>query len=279
MPSFKLHSSPLFQCHVRARAAHPMYPSKFHVPDESVSFAIDMDNYKPVEFTAESTLKHSKDPADPRQIVDELRSRPSFYAPTQFDESTGRPLNPFGRTGISGRGKLYNWAANQAADVVLTRQHHNETQLLCIKRGDTGEWAIVGGMIDAGEQAFDCAKREFGEEVLGIPEDPKESSKNSFEKQRQLLDKIFDGAATTPSYQGYVDDARNTDNAWLETQAFHIKLPQSVTETELKMFKGSSDATDADWIPAVEGNSQFDNLYASHKAMVSFILKKDRSSL
>lgn len=31
----------------------------------------------------------------------------------------------------------------------------------------SGEWAIPGGMVDAGEQVSDTLKREFSEETLG----------------------------------------------------------------------------------------------------------------
>lgn len=36
------------------------------------------------------------------------------------------PLNPFGRTGITGRGLLGRWGPNHAADPIVTRWKRNE---------------------------------------------------------------------------------------------------------------------------------------------------------
>lgn len=39
----------------------------------------------------------------------------------QYKIENGYPLNPIGRTGISGRGVLGRWGPNHAADPVVTR--------------------------------------------------------------------------------------------------------------------------------------------------------------
>ena len=72
----------------------------------------------------------------------------------QFDEATGAPLNPLGRTGLTGRGLLGKWGPNHAADPIVTRFHPQtgQLQMVAIKRKDTGDWAIPGGMVDAGEK-------------------------------------------------------------------------------------------------------------------------------
>ena len=70
----------------------------------------------------------------------------------------GIPLNPVGRTGVTGRGQLGKWGVNHAADPVVTRWKRDangkivvnpETkkpvlQFVSIKRLDTNEWAIPG---------------------------------------------------------------------------------------------------------------------------------------
>jgi len=75
-------------------------------------------------------------------------------------DKAGFPLNPHGRTGISGRGYLGRWGPNHAADPIVTRwkkdPSSNETvqikghpvlQFVAILRGDCKEWAIPGGMV------------------------------------------------------------------------------------------------------------------------------------
>lgn len=39
-------------------------------------------------------------------------------------------------------------------------------QFVAIKRGDTGEWALPGGMVDPGEKVTVTAVREFQEEAI-----------------------------------------------------------------------------------------------------------------
>ena len=66
----------------------------------------------------------------------------------------GKPINPRGRTGMTGRGTLGKWGPNHAADPIVTRwnpEDDYELQVVAIKRTDTGDWALPGGMVDDGE--------------------------------------------------------------------------------------------------------------------------------
>lgn len=68
----------------------------------------------------------------------------------------GYPLNPTGRTGIRGRGRLGRWGPNHAADPVVTRWKRDENgfliirddkpvlEFVAIRRHDNGQWAIPG---------------------------------------------------------------------------------------------------------------------------------------
>ncbi len=118
---------------------------------------------------------------------------------------------------------------------------------LFILRKDCLKWAIPGGMIDLGETAIETAKRELLEEA-GI--------EINFSK-----DKIL--------YEGYVDDPRNTDNAWMETTFFHKHL-SSKNVIPLQMKTGD-DTDDAQFKVIDENFMQY--LYASHKYLVQKALK------
>ena len=78
---------------------------------------------------------------------------------------------------------------------------------IAIKRDDNGQWALPGGMVDPGENITDALKREFGEEAMNTDAHPDRAA---------AIDQIFHCGHLI--YQGYVDDPRNTDNAWMETQ-------------------------------------------------------------
>lgn len=277
--TFQLAHSPLFSSHTRARSSHPNYPPRFTVPDDKLDFSVDWSEYRPTHFTAPTTEKHSPDPVDPHHLTaDTWHSRPSTY-PYILDGTSSRPYNPFGRTGMAGRGKLYYWGPNHAADCILLRQHNSTLQLLVIKRGDTGELALVGGMIDKGERPEQCIKREFGEEVMGVPEEKEKDSQPAaaIAEQQRVLDAIFSPANTRCVYRGVVDDARNTDNAWLETAAFMYELPSSVTVDEVeRLFVGGSDASAVMWVECGETGDKLPQLYASHSPLVKLALRLRR---
>ena len=55
---------------------------------------------------------------------------------------------------MTGRGTLGKWGPNQAANPIVTRfnpEVPGELQVVAIKRKDTGDWALPGGMVDDGE--------------------------------------------------------------------------------------------------------------------------------
>ena len=83
-------------------------------------------------------------------------------------------------------------------------------------------------MCDPGEPVSLTLKREFMEEAANSTE-KSDKSKELIEKK---LEKIF--SVGKEIYKGYVDDPRNTDNAWMETQCFNF---HDETGELLKEFK------------------------------------------
>lgn len=69
-------------------------------------------------------------------------------------------------------------------------------------------------------------------------------------------------------YKGYVDDPRNTDNAWMETVAFnfHDETGDSVGQFDLK---AGDDAKDIKWIDI----SKDLDLYASHSELIRKVVE------
>ena len=125
----------------------------------------------------------------------------------------GLPRNPIGRTGMTGRGLLGKYGPNYAADPLVTRfdPATGALQMVAIQRTDTKQWAIPGGMVDAGEAVSLTLKREFMEEAQNFKGDEgkevKEKLNHLFEKEGKTV------------FIGYVDDPRNTDNAWMEVSS------------------------------------------------------------
>lgn len=110
-------------------------------------------------------------------------------------------------------------------------------------------------MVDPGENITETLKREFTEEALNSGVDS------------AILDAFF--ASGTVIYQGYVDDPRNTDNAWMETLAmsFHDDTGDQVGQLNLE---AGDDAAKVKW---TEIDSSLE-LYASHSEIIRQVVEK-----
>ncbi|KAG5890719.1 hypothetical protein JTB14_026025 [Gonioctena quinquepunctata] len=252
------------------------------VPDDFVSWNVIWENYDPPEYNAEVLL--NKPWADPP--IDQSEYKPKW---NELDGAVnrksymgvyaivnGRPLNPVGRTGLRGRGILGKWGPNHAADPIVTRwkivhgvQEINTIsnlpvlQLCTIQRRDCGQWALPGGMVDTGEKVTETLEREFLEEAL----DNNEASKSQSERDIQMIKSFFKNGTTI--YEGYVDDPRNTDNAWMETVAvnFHDEQGHQVGKFDLR---AGDDAQNVQWMD-IDKNL---NLYANHSDFVKAVVQK-----
>ena len=237
--------------HVKARAAHPAYPARSE--GYAPSWGEPAAGYSPTVFTHDAVLQNDctkvdggwADPVGPPEPL---------------------PRNPVGRTGMAGRGLLGKWGANHAADPIVTRRDpaSGAVQLIAIRRKDTGDWAIPGGMVDAGESVSMTLKREFAEEAGNVREEEREQF-------QQLIDELFRPSNARPVYRGYVDDPRNTDNAWMETCAMHFHCSDALA-AQLKLAPGD-DACDVKWLDCDDRETDYENLYASHKSFVTTALR------
>ena len=136
-------------------------------------------------------------------------------------------------------------------------------EFVAIQRKDTGEWAIPGGMVEPGDTVSLTLKKEFGEEALNSLE-ASEEEKVAIQDQ---LNKLFQHGETV--YEGYVDDPRNTDNAWMETVAVNI---HDTTGTVFDKFdlKAGDDAKAVEWT-AITSQLQ---LYASHTKFIQEVYSR-----
>ncbi|CAG5897620.1 unnamed protein product, partial [Menidia menidia] len=260
--------------HVKARC--PQYPNstvkRCPVPDDMVDWSQKWPQYKPVCYTAPPVLKKPvwADPDigsfSPRfNAVDGAVDRTSFEGSYRVDN--GKPLNPRGRTGLTGRGLLGRWGPNHAADPIVTRwkldpsgakMNHSVSkqpilQYVSIKRKDCGEWAIPG--------------REFSEEALNsLSVSPSERA-----KIHERINQLFKSQGFQV-YKGYVDDPRNTDNAWMETVAvnFHDETGTSVSELPLQ---AGDDAGQVQWVDVDSSLA----LYANHSHFLELVAKEKKA--
>ena len=269
--------------HVNSRSTkNPAYSNKrFDVPDDKADWKVVWPEYNPIEFTAASVLANERgkptgagwaDPIDLAEISEELEDRITYHPDgTQktLKEADlivdGIPRYPIGRTGTKGRGMLGKWGPNHAADPIVTRVHPEEgLQIVAIQRNDNMQWALPGGMVDPGEDASATVKREFTEEAGHITDPAKKDRFN------QLVEELFKNGEQI--YRGCVDDPRNTDNAWMETTAFHF--PCSAELGAMLPLNAGSDAREVKWLNVSDDEPLYVNLYASHRSWVEEVKKK-----
>lgn len=118
-------------------------------------------------------------------------------------------------------------------------------------------------MVNPGEQVTETLRREFLEEALNSLE----CSEEEYQLNEKLIQAFFNHGQMV--YKGYVDDPRNTDNAWMETVAvnFHDDNGESVGKFDLK---AGDDAQNVRWLD-IDKNL---NLYASHCNFIETVVKK-----
>lgn len=229
------------------------YEQRQQVAPELKPWSAEYPDYAPVDYTSDAVLvvgveQGWADPVEPSEV--DFSQRPSFLGEVQFDGANGRPLNPTGRQGIAGRGELGKWGPNNAADpVVIAVDPNGNFKILLIRRKDTKEWALAGGMVDPGEHVSLTAKRELMEEA-GID---------------------LETVPPTEIFSGYVDDPRNTDNAWMETVASMMVVDYAPEP------QAGDDAEGAQWFNLTDIESLQEatvGLYASHGEIIQKAIDK-----
>ncbi|XP_036767931.2 transient receptor potential cation channel subfamily M member 2 isoform X2 [Manis pentadactyla] len=235
--------------HVHAR--HLLYPNapvtRFPVPNEKVPWETEFLIYEPLFYSAEWT---DKGPADPMGGALEPLSGISFNA---------MDGNPMGRTGLRGRGHLCCFGPNHTLQPVVTRWRRNQDGAICrkkvkkmlevlvVKHALSEHWALPGGSQEPGETLPWTLKQVLGRECWPC--------------FRNLL------AQGTEVYKGYVDDPRNTDNAWIETVAISIHFPNQ-SDVELKRLNCHLHACDPETAIRWQAVDKHVPLHASHKAIL-----------
>ncbi len=233
-----------YKLHIKSRTRkHAIYPERFFVPDDKTKWDVAFPKYTPIEFNAPIVLDPNTPWADPQDITKITHPIFSFEGDVSFAANSW-PLNPFGRTGICGRGVVGKWGSNFAADVIITTVNPTTHlfQVLTITRKDTGEIAFPGGMVDPGEDIIETRNRELMEEL----------SLNMADLADPLYEEII--------FRGYADDPRNTDNAWMETTAIHTHI--TYEKAQSLHLEAGDDAVGHQWTNITQGVGE--KFYGTH---------------
>lgn len=213
------------------------------------------------------------DPPHPSKV--DFSSRMSYYGIIAMDAATGYPLNPVGRTGLLGRGLLGKWGPNHAGDAIVTRWNDDgKLEFVAIKRSDNGKWAVPGGMKEPNEPIAATVIREFVEEAtrqVTASDRPHDAQAACILATNTVIDGMKEDGGEVV-FKGYVDDPRNTDNAWIETCALHWHLSDEQAR-DLHLCAGD-DAVSVRWMVAdATVTPEYADLHASHKDWVDEVVK------
>ncbi|KAM7407582.1 hypothetical protein PAMA_003348 [Pampus argenteus] len=178
--------------HVNARQFS--YPGskvqRFPVPEEKVPWEVSFRSYVPTYYTSE----------DGSDCMDGSES-----------EALDNYRNPEGRTGIRGRGALKRLGPNLNVDLLLTRWSDSKPsvlQFLAITDGHQNAVGLPGGPVESAHHL----PVTLGETTMGT-------------KLYEMLNKEM--SEGTKVFEGYVDDSRNTDNAWVESIVLNLHLDRT----------------------------------------------------
>ncbi|XP_004696953.1 transient receptor potential cation channel subfamily M member 2 [Echinops telfairi] len=254
--------------HVNAR--HLLYPSgpvtRFPVPNEKVPWETDFGLYKPPFYTAEREDKTVVDPMGScldllskinYNTMDGLVDRRSFHG--RYAVCEGLPQNPMGRTGLRGRGSLSYFGPNHALHPVVTRWQRKEDGTICRKSIKKVLEVLVVQQSPSEYCALPGGSREPGET---LPRKLKRILRPEFWPSFESL--LKQGGEV---YKGYMDDPRNTDNAWIETVAISIHF-RDQNDVELESLKSEPDCVDNKMSFTWQVVDRCIPLYANHKTIV-----------
>jgi hypothetical protein len=245
--------------------------SRFDVPVKFINWKVPFPEYQPVNYNDPSFLS-AKPPvwADSVDVKTVDFSKRLVYGTITFRD--GFPINPVGRTGVTGRGVLGKWGPNSAGDPLFTKWKRDVKgniikingkpilMFVAIERVDGGDggnarFALPGGMVDYGESISMTILREFNEEALGgLQTEEINNITSQLSQMMKETGKVI--------YRGYVDDRRNTDNAWMVTTCIHVHDETGAVFDKFPL-KGGDDAKQAFWMEFHPDVEDF-TLYASH---------------
>ncbi|CAF4398176.1 unnamed protein product [Rotaria socialis] len=171
----------------------------------------------------------------------------------RLDNQLAVPLNPMGRTGIRGRGALIRWGPNKSIMAVVTRWKSHRGQFavvdgqrileaLVFKDKLTNDWKLPGGKILGVESPYGAVCRSFNK--LAFKDN---DSEHSLSLEENDMIEHFESFARSSTgtlgptgfeshmiYRGYIDDIRNTDNAWTEAEIWNFHYGSSIVFPNLR---------------------------------------------
>ncbi|XP_055345072.1 transient receptor potential cation channel subfamily M member-like 2 isoform X2 [Paramacrobiotus metropolitanus] len=222
------------QVHILSRQSP--YPEttlfRFTLLDSYCSWQTELSIYDPKEYTKPlemypETLRYDVDTAKPNPILtsykwntidisakepNDRRSwiKTSEGAPITYTVAlNGFPLNPLGRTGMTGRGILHKYGPNHCIYLVLVSSSDDGELVTATEIHRHGMSTIPQTFIRIGESEAEGVTRLLAALTSQLHDDVSQEAIG-------IRDSAGHAVSAKELYRGYIDDNRNTDNAWVE---------------------------------------------------------------
>lgn len=103
-------------------------------------------------------------------------------------------------------------------------------QVAIIRRHGCFEWNLTGGLIEISSDELITLQRQLLEEALNLEYDVSPEMVVGYQEK---IGEAF--VNRTLIYRGYVEDQRNTDNAWIESAVFHVHDEEDLSVATLPL--------------------------------------------
>lgn len=196
--------------HLRIRGERPeSYPPRQRIHIDQSPWLLDCDEYDPPYHVAPEVLSEvatSVDGgwADPEDVA--ALDLEALAGASRWKDDLGRPLHPRGRTGLAGRGLLGRWGPNYAVTAIVTRRESSEAplEILLARREVEGDPELPAAFFAPGTDVQEALDRMLRTEA-------------------GWSDATGDAESV---FAGEVYDARQTDHAWVHSEAMLIHREQ-----------------------------------------------------
>ena len=178
-------------------------------------------------------------------------------------DAYGFPLHPGGRTGMFGRGCNLKWGPNLYHHLLLTVCKNGHVYFLGQAGG--GVVTLPSEIVKPNQNSLINTRALIRAELVYNLEPARETETET------IIDSIFSSSRIV--YEGYFDDEKNTDNAWLQTSVYHINIP--AVHADLFNFKNCG----VGWVDCGSANMIHPLVYALFLACIESCHKEAVSSL
>ena len=202
--------------HLKIRGERPStYPERLRISIDQAIWTTPCPDYSPPYHVDPEVLRNDKNKvkggwADSEESWQD--QEPDLEADFSRD-SDDKPLNPHGRTGISGRGILGRWGPNLVAIVLVTRFNKKTKSLeILLTEREADNFDLLENFVKFKETFEHAAERVLRKKVQVVPD----------QGNARII------------HDGYLYDYRQTDNAWVAAKAFlfHLERDPSIETDE-----------------------------------------------